>query len=103
MTTKRTVVRNKNGIHVRPSRAIVTAFGFYPGSIEITANDMTIDALSIMHLLALGMQQDDEVTVTVTGPDEEATASRLADLIAAEFNFPPASPLEMQQNISEEE
>lgn len=95
MITKSTVIRNKNGIHVRPSRAIVTQFGFYQGSITITANGMTIDTLSIMHLLSLGMQYGDKAVITVDGPEEQKTADKLVSLLSTEFNFPPASSMEL--------
>ena len=44
---------------------------------------------SIMGLLALCLACGDTATLTVEGPNEEAAADKIAELMASEFDFPP--------------
>ena len=37
----------------------------------------------------LGLEQGAEVTIQVTGPDEEQYALKLAELFETHFDFPP--------------
>lgn len=82
-------VRNAHGIHCRPSAAIVKAVTGYPGEIEVTAESGRCDPRSIMGLIALGLAEGAAVTIRVDGPEEEATARRLAELFETHYDFPP--------------
>jgi phosphotransferase system HPr (HPr) family protein len=42
---------------------------------------------SILDLLSMGLQKDDEVTVAVTGEKEEELCKKLAELFETEFDF----------------
>jgi len=47
------------------------------------------DLSSILSLLSLGLQKDDEVTISAAGPDAETACERIASLFEFEFDFPP--------------
>ncbi len=90
MQTKTVVIRNKAGIHCRPSSAIMVAAAKFPGH-EITAESsrsgMTVNLNSILDLLSMGLQQGDSVTLKVQGPQEEEACRKLAELFETEFDF----------------
>lgn len=90
MTEKVATIHNRDGIHCRPSSAILTAVGEYPDTEFLVVCDRgESDLGSILSLLSLGLQKGDEVTITVTGKDEESACQRIADLFEFEFDFPP--------------
>ena len=82
-------VKNSAGIHVRPSGIICKAFEDYPGEITLSANGLKTELSSVLGLIALGIQQDDSVEISVKGPDDEAVCSRLIGLFEKCYDFPP--------------
>ncbi|MDA3835933.1 MAG: HPr family phosphocarrier protein [Spirochaetales bacterium] len=89
MVTKRAAIKNKNGIHVRPSQEIAASVSDYMGFVQIeTAHQIIYDANTIS-IISLGLIQGDTVYITIEGPEEEAICSRLAGLFEKEFDFPP--------------
>lgn len=89
MTNKKAHIYNDLGIHVRPSGLIIQATQEYSGIISLKSKGIEIELKSIMDLLALGLQKDDELEIIITGPDEEEFCSQLVDLFQHNFDFPP--------------
>jgi len=88
MAKKTVTIRNKAGIHCRPSSAIMGVAAKYPGH-EITAESVrgVTNLRSILDLLSMGLQKGDVVTISVTGPQEDEACEKLAELFATEFDF----------------
>lgn len=90
---KRTVtIRNRAGIHCRPSSVILQAVGTeFPGHTFCltTASGNSCELNSIMALLAMGLAKGDSAELAVEGPDEERAADRIAELLEREYDFPP--------------
>lgn len=97
MIERKATVRNEHGIHCRPSAAIVKALTGYPGSITLNAASGSCDPRSIIGLIALGLEPGAEVTVLVEGPDEEAEAKHVVDLLETQYDFPPRNEGENTQ------
>jgi phosphotransferase system HPr (HPr) family protein len=55
----------------------------------ISSRGESCELNSIMGLLALCLACGDTATLTVEGPNEEAAADKIAELLASEFDFPP--------------
>jgi phosphocarrier protein HPr len=89
MTERTAIVVNTQGIHCRPSAAIVKEISAYPGRMEVESEAGRCDPRSILGLMALALGPGDRVTVRVSGPEEEAWGRRLAELLATHFDFPP--------------
>ncbi len=88
MQEKKVTIRNKAGIHCRPSSTIMMTAAKYPGNqFIVIAERGTTELKSILDLLALGLQQGNQITLRVTGPDEAEACEKLAELFAAEFDF----------------
>ena len=88
MTQRSAVIRNKAGIHVRPSGVIMSEISDYDGTITIEADGVSVELTSIMALLSLGLVQGCKVLIRVEGENETAEADRLADLLERNFDFP---------------
>lgn len=90
---KRTVtIRNRAGIHCRPSSVILQAVGKdFPGHTFrlTTPSGGSCELNSIMALLALGLAKGDTAELVVEGPDEARAADSIAELLEKEYDFPP--------------
>ncbi len=90
MIEKKVKIKNKAGIHCRPSSVILTAVEEFPGhKFEIFSTKGDCELQSILELLSLGLQFGDDVTIRTTGPDEGKASERIAGLFEFEFDFPP--------------
>ena len=70
------------GIHARPAGYIVKEAAKYGSDIKIEVNQKTADAKKIFSVMSLGAKNGDDITVTVSGNDEEKAAERLKKLIS---------------------
>ena len=90
---KRTVtVRNRAGIHCRPSSVILNTVNaeFPDHSFLLTSSrGESCELNSIMGLLALCLACGDTAELTVEGANEQQAADRIAELLETEFDFPP--------------
>ena len=93
MIEKTVTVKNRAGIHCRPSSAILLAAMEFTDDhqVKISCQHGECALKSILELLALGLQQGDIVTIAVSGPRETELCEKLAELFAFEFDFPPRS------------
>lgn len=89
MKTAKAVIKNKMGIHVRPSGEIIAKTQSYSGTIFLKSKDLELQLNSIMDLLALGLQEGDELEISVTGPDEEIFVQELVELFQYNYDFSP--------------
>ncbi|MBE6357123.1 MAG: HPr family phosphocarrier protein [Lentisphaerae bacterium] len=85
-------VRNRAGIHCRPSGVILTAIKneFPDHFFQVITNDGEVTELdSMLALISLGLGKGTSVTLQVEGIDEERAIVRIGDLFEYEFDFPP--------------
>lgn len=89
MIEKKVVIRNRAGIHCRPSGMILNAVEKFSGTeFKLIAENGTSSMQSILELLSLGLQQGDEVLLQVKGNDEVNACETIAALLEKEFDFP---------------
>ena len=89
MFEAKAVIQNDAGIHCRPSAVLVKEGSAYPGKILVTAASGSCNLRSALECIMLGLEKGTEVTIQVTGPDEEAFCRKLAALFETHFDFPP--------------
>ena len=86
------VVRNKAGIHCRPSSVILNTinkeFPYHTFRVE-TSDGQETELNSILTLISLGMTVGTKAVLRAEGPDEDAAIKRIGDLFEYEFDFPP--------------
>jgi phosphotransferase system HPr (HPr) family protein len=78
-------VESPNGLHARPSHAVVALVTSFDAQVELELNGRVADARSILGVMTLGAGNGDVITVRTEGPDAEAAAEGLAALFAAAF------------------
>jgi phosphocarrier protein HPr len=79
------VVRNKVGLHARPAALFVQIATAHQSKINVIKGDKTGNAKSILGILALGVNQDDRITIQADGADEGEALEKLAKLIEDNF------------------
>lgn len=85
MTEKTLIVENQNGIHARPSAAIVNCVGQYDCEVKIETSEGEADAKSIMEILMLKITMGEKVKLIASGPDEEKVLDALEALFKDHF------------------
>jgi len=88
MQTKAIVIRNKVGLHARPAALFVQIAMAHESVIKVTKASQTGNAKSILGILALGIQQGAEISITAEGADELEAIAALTNLIEGNFGEP---------------
>ena len=92
MQTRNVTIRNRAGIHCRPSSVILnTVTAEFPDhKFELTSmRGESCELNSIMGLLALCLACGEKAVLTVEGADEVNAADKIAALLEKEYDFPP--------------
>ncbi len=77
---------NARGLHARASAKFVKAAAQYDAAVHVTRDGQTVDAQSIMGLMMLGAGPGSVLEITAEGPDAEAAAEGLCQLVADRFD-----------------
>ena len=88
MATVKAIIANINGIHCRPSAVIIGQSKKYSGTVIVSSVNGETDLKSVIGLIGLGLEQGFEITITVTGDDDQEFAKKLLDLFQTKFDFP---------------
>jgi len=79
MIEKTLVIKNKLGLHARPSALFVQTTGKFKASIKVIKDNQEIDGM----MLAAG--QGTELRFLINGPDEAELLAAVEDLISKKF------------------
>jgi phosphocarrier protein len=83
---ERTVeIVNERGLHARASAKFVKLAAGFKSDIQVTRDDQTVDALSIMGLMMLAAGPGSMIRITARGADAEDAAAALARLVETKF------------------
>ena len=85
--TRKVVILNPNGLHARPSLAVVQAVRGSKSKVEVRTARQTVDASDILQLLGLGAAQGTELALSASGPDAEEVLDKLAELFSDRFGL----------------
>ena len=81
MVSKQTKIVNPMGMHMRPAGMFANAMMKFDSDVNLVANGKTVNAKSIMNLIAACIKCGTEVEVQCSGPDEEAALLEAVRLI----------------------
>ena len=88
MTTRDIVVRNKAGVHTRPSSMIVRTAAQYKSEVWLAKDGYEINAKSIIGVMTLAAEQGATLELRTDGPDEVEAADAMAELFESGFGEP---------------
>ena len=81
MIERRVTIRNEVGLHARPAAQFVETARQFCSDIKVTCNEKSANAKSMLKVLALGAKKGMEITLVVSGTDEEEALDALCALI----------------------
>jgi phosphocarrier protein len=85
MIEKITTVKNRAGIHARPSALLVQTIKDFNCSVYLEKDGDRINAKSIMGVLTLGAAYGTKLKLIADGGDEEAAMEALVNLFESGF------------------
>ena len=78
-------VNHKVGLHARPASMFVQTAAKYSSDIEVSHDEITANAKSILAILTLGAHQGAEITIKAEGDDAEEALAALEQLVQDNF------------------
>lgn len=77
MKTFTYTIRDKEGVHARPAGIVVAEARKYASNATITSKGRTTDLKRIFGVMGLCIKCGEEITVNVSGTDEEKAAEEI--------------------------
>lgn len=78
-------ITNDTGLHSRPADVFVRTSKLFESNLTVHKGDKTADAKAILRLILLNVSQNDQITITADGPDEQEALDALQRLIISDF------------------
>ena len=75
------IVNNETGIHARPASELVVCCQKFQSEIIIITEDDEVDAKSIISILSAGIHKGTEITLQISGADEDIAGEEVVNLI----------------------
>ncbi len=85
MVEAKLTVTNKTGLHARPAALLVQTATKFQSDVTVFKGETSVNAKSIMGIMALGANEGTEVVIKVEGPDEQAALDAIKELFANNF------------------
>ncbi len=86
MAEREATVKNRLGIHARPSALLVQAAAKYVSEITLIKDGLEVNGKSIMGVMMLAAETDANIRVRAAGPDEEEALDEIVRMIEGEFD-----------------
>lgn len=83
MVTKTVTVINAQGFHMRPATVFAAEMGKFKSKITLESGGKTVDAKSLMNIIAACIKCGTEVKVVCEGEDEDAALNKAVSMIAS--------------------
>jgi len=84
MAERTLTVASAHGLHARPASLFVQAVANSGLTVELTKGDKTINAASILGVISLGINHNDEITLTAEGENADEVLDQLAEIITTD-------------------
>lgn len=85
MVSKVLTVKNPQGLHMRPATTLSQAMTKYSSDICLLHNGNSINAKSVMNLMAGGIKCGNEIEIRCDGEDEQAMIDEAVSLFESGF------------------
>src|SRR5262245_21469916 len=80
---RKVTIRNPQGLHLRAASAFAQSAAKYQSTVTVWKESQGVSGRSVMELLLLVALPGTELVVEVSGPDAEAAADALAELLGS--------------------
>ena len=79
-------ILNRLGLHARPAALIAQTAAKFESTVELTKDQVTINAKSIMGVMMLAAEFGSNLRLSVKGPDEKQAFESIKKLFVDKFN-----------------
>jgi len=79
-------IPNKLGLHARPAALFVKTASRYKSDVCISRDDQVVNGKSIMGVMMLAAEHGSELTLSVSGDDEQQAMRAILDLFERKFD-----------------
>ena len=86
MVESKVRIQNKLGLHARPAALFVKTAARFKSDVCIARDDQVVNGKSIMGVMMLAAECGSELTLSVTGEDEQQAMKALVELFQHKFN-----------------
>lgn len=88
------IVRNPQGLHMRPATALAQLASKYQSAIRIHKQDQAVNAKSPLELMVLGAEQGTELMIEAAGDDAREALEAMVALVASPTFIEETEPSE---------
>jgi phosphocarrier protein HPr len=81
MLTKTFVIQNPTGLHARPASLFVQKATAFNCEVSLVKGTKKVNGKSIMGVMTLGAAKGDEITLEVSGEQEQAAMEELGKIL----------------------
>lgn len=85
MKKEKVILQNETGLHARPAGELVKLASTFKSDINITVNKKTVNAKSILGIMALGIKASAEIEIECNGEDEEIAMNKIVEAFNNKF------------------
>ena len=71
------VLKNETGLQARPASELAKLAASFKSSVKLNVNGKTVDAKSILGIMAAGIKYETEIEIECEGEDEEKALSEI--------------------------
>lgn len=82
MIKKTITINMSTGLEARPVAQLVQVASQFDSDIHVEVGKKKVNAKSIMGMMTLGLDVGEEITVSITGDDEEAAMSSIVKFLS---------------------
>jgi phosphotransferase system HPr (HPr) family protein len=82
------VVMNSSGLHARPAASFVKLASTFISDVSVEHKGNKANGKSIVEMMMVAADQGDEITIRVSGEDEQAAMDALAKFVSEEHDSP---------------
>lgn len=81
MVSKKFVIENEQGLHMRPAGVLAKSVTKFESDVTIVFEDKKINAKSLLNIIGACIKCGSEIELVCEGPDEEAALAHATELI----------------------
>lgn len=81
MISRKYVVKNEAGLHLRPAEKLAKAAEQCSSRTELLYKNSIINAKSILNIVSASIRKDDELVIRCTGPGEEEDLDKIVSVL----------------------
>lgn len=85
MVSKTVVIKNEQGLHMRPASLLTKEASEFDGDVSVIFNGKRVNAKSVMNIIASCIKCGAEITIECSGDGEEAALEKIVELIDSGF------------------